>query len=60
MLETAVRVGISQPGVVHAVRRGECTGKERDTKLRLRPSFLLTSSPDDRGFDGFLLLGWLS
>ena len=53
-------VGISQPGVVHAVRRGECTGKERDTKLRLRSSFLLTSSPDDRGFDGFLLLGWLS
>ena len=33
MLEIAGRLGISQPGVVYAVRRGEDIAKERDVKL---------------------------
>ncbi|MBC8178945.1 MAG: transposase [Deltaproteobacteria bacterium] len=33
MLEIARRLGISQPGVVYAVRRGERIAKERDVKL---------------------------
>ncbi len=33
MLEIAGRLGISQPGVVYAVRRGECIAEERDVKL---------------------------
>jgi len=35
MLEIARRLGISQPGVVYAVRRGERIAKERDVKLTL-------------------------
>jgi len=33
MLEIAGRLGISQPGVVYAVRRGERIAKEREVKL---------------------------
>jgi len=33
MLEIAAHLGISQPGVVYAVRRGERIAKERDVKL---------------------------
>ena len=35
MLEVAGRVGISQPGVVYAVRRGERIAREGNVKPRL-------------------------